>query len=58
MKAADLIKQQVINADPKAIQQIHFTGYLGQHGNTTTFFIMKEAKENILDFLQRTMRVL
>ena len=35
----DLSKQQALDAEPKAIQQINFTGNLEQAGNTTMFFI-------------------
>ena len=45
MMAVDLSKQQELDADPKAIQQIDFTGILDWARNTTTFFIMEEAKE-------------
>ena len=45
MIAIDLSKQQVLGADPKAIQQIKFTGNLDQTENTTMFFIIEEAKE-------------
>ena len=41
----DLRGQQKLLADPKAIQQIVFTGNLDQAGNTKMFFIIKEAKE-------------
>ena len=34
------------------MQQINFTGNLARDGNTTVFFIMEEAKEIILDFLE------
>ena len=43
-------KQQGLNADPKAIQQINFAGNLDQPGNTAMLFIFEEAKETILDF--------
>ena len=33
MIAIDLSKQQVLDADPKAIQQINFTENLGRGGN-------------------------
>ena len=49
MIAIDLSKQQALDADPKAIQQINFITNLDQDGNTT-FFIIEEAKETILDF--------
>ena len=32
MIAIDLIKQQALDAGPKAIQQINFAGNLAQHG--------------------------
>ena len=57
MIAIDLSKQQSLDADPKAIQQINFTGNLDQAGQTTTFFIIEEAKENILNFSQGTVSV-
>ena len=44
-------KQQALDADPRTIQQIDFTGNLHRAGNTTTFFIIEEAKETVLDFL-------
>ena len=50
MFAIDLSKQQVLDADPRAIQQINFTANLDRTGNTTMFFIIEEAKETILDF--------
>ena len=53
MIAMDLNKQ-ALNADPKTIQQISFTGNLPRDGNTnvTMFSIIEEAKETILDFSQ------
>ena len=57
MIAIDLSKQQSLDADPKAIQQINFTGNLDQAGQTTKFFIIEEAKENILNFSQGTVSV-
>ena len=50
MIAIDLSKQQALGADPRAIQQINFTANLDKDGNTTTFFIIEEAKETVLDF--------
>ena len=58
MIAIDLSKQQAIDADPKTIQQINFTANLDWEGSTTKFFIIKEAKETILDFFQGTVKVL
>ena len=58
MIAIDLSKQQALDADPKAIQQINFTANLDRAGNTTMFFIIEEAKETVLDFSQGTVKVL
>ena len=55
--AVDLSKQQAFDADPKAMQQINFTGNLEQAEGETMFFIIEEAKETILDFSQGTMTV-
>ena len=51
MTAIDISKQQALDADPKAIQQINFTSNLDRAGNTRTFFILEEEKK-ILDFSQ------
>ena len=58
MIAIDLSKEQVLDADPRAIQQINFTANLDRAGNTTMFFIIEEAKETVLDFSQGTVKVL
>ena len=58
MIAIDLSKQQALTADPKAIEQINFTGNLDRAVNATKFFVTEEAKETILDFSQGTVRVL
>ena len=59
MIAVDLSKQLALDADPKAIQQINFTGNLARevNANTTLFFIIEEAKEPIFYFLQGTLEV-
>ena len=54
----DLSKQQILDADSKAMQQINFTGNLDLPGQTKMFFIIEEAKEAISDFLQGTVKVL
>ena len=54
----DLSKQQALDADPKVIQQINFTGNLDWAEGATMFFIIEEAKEIVLDFLQETVNVL
>ena len=58
MIAIDLSKQQALDADPKAIQHINFTGNLDRAGNTEMSLIIEEVKETILDFSQERMRVL
>ena len=58
MIAIDLSKEQALDADPTAIQQINFTANLDRAGNTTIFFIIEEAKETASDFLQGTVKVL
>ena len=58
MIAIDLSKQQVLDADPRATQQINFTANLVTAGNTTMSFIIKEAKETILDFSKGLAKVL
>ena len=56
--AADLSKQQALDADPRAIQQINFTANLDRAGNIRVYFILEEAKETILDFSLGTVKVL
>ena len=58
MIAVDLSKQQALDADPRAIQQINFTTYLDGVGNTAMFFIVEEAKETVLEFSQGTVKFL
>ena len=58
MIAVDLSKQQALDANPRAIQQINFTANLDRAGNTRVYFILEEAKETILDFSQGTVKVL
>ena len=58
MIAVDLSKQQALNADPRAIQQINFTAILDRAGNTRVYFIIEEAKDTILDFSQGTVKAL
>ena len=53
----DLSKQQALDADPRAIQQINFAANLDRAGNTTMFFIFEEAKETVLDLSQGTVKV-
>ena len=58
MIAIDLGKQQALDADPRAIQQINFTANLDRDGNTRFYFILEEAKETIFEFSQGTVKVL
>ena len=44
MIAVDLSKQQALDADPRAIQQINFTANLDRAGNTRIYLILEEAK--------------
>ena len=57
MIAIDLSKQQALDADPKAIQQINFTANLDR-ANTRFYFILEEAKETVFEFSQGTVKVL
>ena len=58
MIAIDLSKQEALDADPKAIQQINFIANLDRAGNTRFYFILEEAKETIFEFSQGTVKVL
>ena len=54
----DLSKQQALDVDPKAIQQINFRANLAIGGNTRIYFIHEKAKETVFEFLQGTVKVL
>ena len=56
--AVDLSKQQALDADPRAIQQINFTANLDIAGKTRIYFILEEAKETKPDFSQGAVKVL
>ena len=58
MVARDLSKQNDLNANPRATQQINFTENFDRAGDTRMYFILEEAKENKLDFSQGTVNVL
>ena len=53
----DLSKQQALDSDSKAIQQINFTANLDKVGNSRIYFILEEAKETVLDFSLGTVKV-
>ena len=56
--AIDLSKQQALDADNRAIQQINFTANLSRDGNTRFYFLLEEVKETIFEFSQGTVKVL
>ena len=58
MIAVDLSKQQVLDAHPKAIQQINFTANLDRANNTRFYFILEELKETVFEYSQGTVKVL
>ena len=58
MIAIDLSKQEALDADPKTLQQINFTGNLDGINNGFLFFIIEEVKETILDFSHGIVKVL
>ena len=58
MTAVDLSKQQALDAEPKAIQQIDFTVNLNIPRRTRIYFILEEAKETAFEFSQETVKVL
>ena len=62
MIATDISKQQALDADPKAIRQINFTGNLNRgedvNDNTILLFIIEELRETVSDFSQGHVKVL
>ena len=58
MITIDLSKQQALDADPRAIQQINFTANLDPANNTRILCILEEANETVSDFSQGTVKVL
>ena len=58
MFAVDLGRQQELDADPRAIQQINFTANLDTAGETRVYFILEQSKETKLNFAQSTVKVL
>ena len=43
----DLSKQQVLDTDPKAIQQSNFAANLNRGERTRFYFILEESKETV-----------
>ena len=54
--AANLNKQKALDADPKAIQQIIFTGKTDNQ--IRVYYILEQSKEAILEFSKGTTKVL
>ena len=58
MTAIDLSEQQALDATPKTMKQTNLTGNLSGAQNRAMIFIIEEVKDSILDFPQKTMKVL
>ena len=58
MIVVDLSRQQALDADPRAIQQINFTANLYREDNRSLYFILGKVKETKVDFSQDTVKVL
>ena len=56
LSIADLSKQKALDADPKAIQQIIFTGKAT--ADVMIYYILEQSKETILEFAKGTTKVL
>ena len=54
--AVDLSKQKALHADPRAIQQIIFTGKASE--NVVVYYILEQSKETKLQFSKGTTNVL
>ena len=55
MIVTDFSKQEELDSDPKAIQQINFTGNL--ESQSAIFFIIEETEETVLDFLRGAVKI-
>ena len=51
--AVDLSKQEVLDADPRAIQQTEFKYMLGT--DSTIYCVLEKSKETILEFYKGTV---
>ena len=58
MIVVDLSKQEALDDDPKAVQQINFTANLDRTGNARFYFILEKAKETVFEFPQGTVKFL
>ena len=54
----DLNKQQKLDSDPKAIQQINFTANLDRVEGSTMSLVIEEAKETDSNFSKGTVKFL
>ena len=54
--AADLSKQKALDADPKTIQQITFTGKTDK--TIRVYYLLQQSQETILEFSKGTTKVL
>ena len=50
MIAIDLSRQNELDADPRAIEQINFTANLARAGNKQHFLLLKKQKKQCLNF--------
>ena len=55
MIAIELRKQQTLDVDPKAIQQLNFSANIDRPAGAM-FFIIEEAKETVLDLFTRNCK--
>ena len=53
----NLSKQKTLDADPKAIEQVIFTGK-ALNNTIRIYYILEQSKETILEFAKRTTKVL
>ena len=54
--AVDLNKQKELDADPRAIQQIEFTGTVAAPSSVMT--VLEESKETVLEFFKGTAKII
>ena len=55
--AINLSKQKTLDADPKAIEQVIFTGK-ALNNTIRIYYILEQSKETILEYAKRTTKVL
>ena len=59
--AADLSRQKALDADPRVIQQIIFTGKItakADNMRVIIYYILEKSKETILEFSKKTTKAL